>query len=90
MGFFSSIALDVENAKQQLRNREINLTHTPTSLECQFSLWECDNPEQSLTKEEALAILKDDYKSPAWKTAINKISIQPEPTTGYIPVYTKK
>ena len=92
MGFFSSIAIDVDNVKQHLRNREIVLVSTTSesNMECQFSLWECDNHKQELTKEEAIAILKDDYKSPAWQTAINKITIQPEKTTGYIPVYTKK
>ena len=92
MGYFSSIAYDIEMAKETFRSRERKIINEPVEklADCQYSLWGQTDSDKSFTKEEITAILLDDYKAPAWNTAVNKLTSPKDTTTGYIPVYTKK
>lgn len=76
MGYFSSISIDIDNAKCYLRDRNYRIKRTPSVIDtqAQLSLWEMDEPVPTLTREEVYAVLTDNFHSNSWEEAIKKIT----------------
>ncbi len=76
MGYFSELDHLLSQGKEYIRSRGVpnDREASPEEQEeIQLCLWyECGCPKK-LTKEEEVAVLRDDMTSPHWTSGINKL-----------------